>query len=78
MLTIYHAPGTRGFRLIWLCEELDHPYEVVKVDFSAEYRASPEWRRMNPVGKVPAMTDGDVGGDDYDQAWPARAAKTMW
>ena len=25
-----------------------------------------------------AMTDGDVGGDDYDQAWPARAAKTMW
>jgi glutathione S-transferase len=33
---------------------------VGEVDFSAEYRATPEWRRMNPVGKVPAMTDGGV------------------
>lgn len=59
MLIIHHAPGTRGFRLIWLCEELALPYAVEKVDFSAEYRASPHWRRMNPVGKVPAMVDGD-------------------
>jgi len=59
MLTIHHAPGTRGFRLIWLCEELALPYALEKVDFSAEYRASPEWRRMNPVGKVPVLVDGD-------------------
>ena len=59
MITIHHAPGTRGFRLLWLCEELALPYAVEKVDFSAEYRASPRWRRMNPVGKVPAMVDGD-------------------
>jgi glutathione S-transferase len=57
MLTIYHTPGTRSFRVIWLCEELALPYEVVSVDFSAEYRSSPQWRRMNPVGKVPVMTD---------------------
>ncbi|MEE9426733.1 MAG: pyridoxamine 5'-phosphate oxidase family protein [Paracoccaceae bacterium] len=24
------------------------------------------------------MTDGTVGGVDYDQEWPDRAAKTMW
>lgn len=59
MLTIHHAPGTRGFRLIWLCEELALPYELHKVDFSAAYRASEEWRRMNPLGKVPVMSDGD-------------------
>jgi glutathione S-transferase len=59
MLTIHHAPGTRGFRLIWLCEELALPYALEKVDFSAEHRATPQWRRMNPVGKVPAMADGD-------------------
>jgi glutathione S-transferase len=55
MITIHHAPGTRGFRVIWLCEELALPYRIRKVDFSAEYRASPQWRRMNPVGKVPVM-----------------------
>ena len=60
MLKIYHAKGTRAFRVIWLCEELGVPYEIVPVDFSAEYRATPEWRAMNPVGKVPAMTDGDM------------------
>jgi len=59
MIRIYHAPGTRSIRVIWLCEELAIPYEIVTVDFSPAYRASAEWRRMNPVGKVPAMSDDD-------------------
>jgi len=25
-----------------------------------------------------SMTDGEVGGSDYDKTWPARAAKTLW
>ncbi|KPK30557.1 MAG: hypothetical protein AMJ66_09380 [Betaproteobacteria bacterium SG8_40] len=58
MLKIFHAPGTRGFRVIWLCEELGTPYEIVPVDMSPAYRASPEWRKLNPVGKVPVMSDG--------------------
>ena len=60
MLRIHHVPATRGFRAIWLCEELELPYEIVPVDFSRKYRASPEWRAMSPVGKVPVMTDGDL------------------
>lgn len=60
MLKIYHATGTRAFRVIWVCEELSVPYEIVPVDFSAAYRASPEWRALNPVGKVPVMSDGDM------------------
>ena len=59
MLTIYHVPGTRSARVIWLCEELDQPYELELVDFSPDYRASPEWRAMNPLGKVPVMRDDD-------------------
>jgi glutathione S-transferase len=60
MITIYHVPRTRSVRVIWLCEELGIPYELIPVDFSAEYRASPEWRKLNPVGKVPVMVDGDI------------------
>ena len=60
MIRIYHVTGTRGTRVIWLCEELELPYEIQKIDFSASYRESAEWRAMNPVGKVPAMQDGDV------------------
>ena len=58
MIEIFHAPGTRGIRAIWTCEELGIDYRVVPVDFAADYRATPEWRAMNPVGKVPVMRDG--------------------
>ena len=44
MLTIYHVPGTRGVRAIWLCEELGLPYTVETVDFSPEFRRSAQWR----------------------------------
>ena len=57
MIEIYHVPGTRGVRPIWLCAELGIDYQVIDVDFSASYRSSSEWRRMNPVGKVPVMVD---------------------
>jgi glutathione S-transferase len=60
MLNLYHSKGTRAFRVIWLCEELGIPYKITPVDFSVDYRASPAWRAMNPVGKVPAMTDGET------------------
>lgn len=60
MLQIYHSARTRGFRVIWLCEELALPYEIVPVDMAPAYRASPEWRKMNPVGKVPVMRDGEL------------------
>lgn len=60
MVKIYHVAGTRGLRAIWTCEELAIPYEVEVISFDAAFRASPEWRRLNPVGKVPAMTDGEL------------------
>lgn len=60
MIEIYHVPNTRGIRPIWLCAELEIPYTVIDVDFSASYRSSPEWRQMNPVGKVPVLVDTDA------------------
>jgi len=59
MLRIHHAPGTRSLRVIWLCEELSLPYEVVRLDFTPQFRASPEFRRLNPVGKVPVLEVDD-------------------
>ena len=65
MITIYHVPRTRSARVIWLCEELDLPYEVVPVDFSPEYLKSAAWRRLNPIRKVPALTDLDAAGNPF-------------
>jgi glutathione S-transferase len=60
LLTIYYVPGTRAIRPVWLCEELGIPYKREEISFEAEFRSSPEWRSINPVGKVPAMHDGDL------------------
>lgn len=60
VIKIYHVPGTRSLRVIWACEELKLPYEIETVPFTAEFRESQEWRKINPVGKVPAMTDGEL------------------
>lgn len=60
MLKVYHVPGTRSVRPIWLCYELDLPVEVAPVDFSPAFRNSPAWRAISPAGKVPVLTDGDL------------------
>lgn len=60
VLKIYHVPGTRSVRPVWLCYELDLAVEVAPIDFSPSFRDSPEWRAISPAGKVPAMTDGDL------------------
>jgi len=60
VLTIYHVPGTRSVRPVWLCYELDLAFEIAVIDFSPAYRSSPEWRAISLAGKVPAAVDGDV------------------
>jgi len=60
MLKIFHVPGTRSVRPVWLCYELDLPVQVQQIDFSPAYRDSKEWRAISPAGKVPALIDDDL------------------
>jgi glutathione S-transferase len=60
MLKLFHVPGTRSTRIIWLCEELGVPLEIETVSFSPEFRMSPEWLAKNPLGKVPVLEDGEL------------------
>ena len=59
-ITLYHVPGTRSCRIIWLCEELGLNYELERISFAPEFRMSSEWLALNPVGKVPVLRDGDL------------------
>jgi glutathione S-transferase len=43
-----------------MLEELGQPYERVLIDLSAGAQATQEYRRVNPMGKVPALRDGAV------------------
>jgi glutathione S-transferase len=58
MITVY-GEG-RGFRVVWLLEEMGLPYRLRRVDLSAGVENDPEFLAINPAGFIPAIVDGDV------------------
>ena len=60
MMKLYWAPRTRSFSALWLMEETGQPYERVLTDISTGAQKTPEYLAINPMGKVPALKDGDA------------------
>lgn len=59
-MKLYWAPQTRSFSILWLLEELGVPYEREHVDIRAGAQDMPAYRAVNPMGKVPALRDGET------------------
>ena len=60
-MKLYWAPQTRSTRVIWMLEEAAVDYELELVPIRSPERAdSDEFRQASPMGKVPALVDGDV------------------
>ncbi len=58
-LTLYTHPMSRGRVARWMLEETGLPYETVLLDYDTSMKA-PEYRAINPMGKVPAIRHGDT------------------
>ena len=58
-LTYYTHPQSRGRIAHWMLEEVGQPYATVWVGFGPEMKGA-DYRAVNPMGKVPALRDGDV------------------
>jgi glutathione S-transferase len=58
MITVF-GEG-RGFRVVWLLEEMGLPYRLRRVDLLAGVENDPEYLAINPAGFIPAIQDGDV------------------
>jgi len=56
----YFHPMSRGATTAWMFAELDVPHEDVVVDVLGGEQDTPAYRAINPMGKVPALVDGDV------------------
>ena len=59
-MKLYYAPQTRATRARWLLEELEVPYELERVNLSAGEQKSPAYRKIHPLGRVPALVDSDL------------------
>ena len=61
MLKIHHLGHSQSERIVWLCEELELPYELHKHARDPATKLSPpEIRAMHPLGAAPLIQDGDV------------------
>jgi glutathione S-transferase len=58
MITVF-GEG-RGFRVVWLLEEMGLAYRLRPVDLLSGVESDAEFLAVNPAGFIPAIQDGDV------------------
>ncbi len=52
---LYHMPQTRGGTTMWMNEELGDVCEIKLVNMKAGEQKSPDFLKINPMGKIPAL-----------------------
>lgn len=61
MLTVHHLGKSQSERIVWLCEELEIPYELKRYARDAATMLAPaDYKALHSIGTAPVITDGDV------------------
>ena len=58
-MKLYYAPGTIAAATIITLHEAGVAFEAVKVDFANAEQTKPEYLKLNPKGRVPALVTDD-------------------
>jgi len=59
-LVLHHHPFSRAANVVWMLEEVGCDYTLEYVDLMSGDQKTPQHRKMNPMGKVPVLVDGDT------------------
>jgi glutathione S-transferase len=59
-ITLYHHPFSRAAGIIWPLEECGVSYELKFVDLMKGEHKQGDVAKLNRMGKLPVLTDGDV------------------
>lgn len=57
-MKLYFNPQSRAVVAKWMLDEAGADYETVHIDFAKREHKAPEFLRINPSGKLPALVDG--------------------
>ncbi|MGV8960351.1 MAG: glutathione S-transferase family protein [Stenotrophomonas sp.] len=59
MITLHHLNQSRSQRVLWMLEELELPYQLIKYERDpVTLLAPPALRAVHPLGKSPVLVDG--------------------
>lgn len=59
MLTVHHLGRSQSERIVWLCEELEIPYELKRYERDPVTQLAPPDKALHPMGAAPVITDGE-------------------
>ena len=59
-MKIHHAPNSRSVRALWLFNELGLPYDIEIYPLGDKSMRTPEYLKVHPLGRVPALEDGNL------------------
>ena len=59
-MKLYYNPKSRAAIAKWMLDECGADYEIVAIDFTKREHKTPEFLKINPAGKLPALVDGEV------------------
>jgi GSH-dependent disulfide-bond oxidoreductase len=66
MIDLYAMYSPNAVRIFMALEEFELPYQVKPVDVFSGRQFDPEFRKLNPIAKVPVIVDHDgAGGRPY-------------
>jgi glutathione S-transferase len=58
-MKLYYNPKSRAVISKWMLDECGAAYEIVPIDFEKREHKAPEFLKINPAGKLPALVDGN-------------------
>lgn len=59
-LVLHYHPFSRAANVVWMLEELGRPYALRFVDLMAGEQQKAAFHAINPMGKIPALVDGET------------------
>jgi len=59
-VVLYHHPYSRAATVVWMLEEVGVPYELRFVDIMTGAHKAPALVALNPMGKLPILTDDEL------------------
>lgn len=59
-MKLFYAQNSRAVRVAWLLEELGLEYEIEKFTLGDRAMRDPDYLKVHPMGRVPALDDGGV------------------
>jgi GST-like protein len=63
-IQLYGLPTPNGVKVSILLEEAALPYEAHLINFDSQDQLTPEFKSLNPYGKIPAIIDPDGPGGE--------------